>query len=603
MKGIILEFSLLPYLESNKSNDYLELSLVTQDISLLEKSFSPFIIVDNSDPIARLVEAEFITNSGNNKRKVFLLIQKDQYNFSQDEINLIDNCKIDSSWHKAYSYYINGNHESSLIFIPGLTKNEDKPIRLSSLFFCKIKQTYFHPPCPKCGSLLEQCEDDNFLTSLGLQNYSNTTKRYLYCQTCSSQSEDRNLYVNELDQFDPPFLRNRIDLIKDFAFLVSSGNTIDKLPCTNCNNQDECYSASFLTQSRIVPFSFYPFYMFVFDSFSLNSIDFLSIISGETFENVEARLESRREIGRFNCLQTIEQNCVGKIQFIYNQNKKHFLEILYLKLYFLEKLFDNLVFGNSIIVPRDIKSSISRTWVKIDRRDENTPFFWNFKVEFLDISRHLIEKQPNAKAPSLDDFFFLGMHWFNTLLSNKGQGTPEIYSALKELRDQFFSMPDVSFDELYNESYTQVFQPENIFYYSEDNVISEKENILWGKTINLGWSLITRAFDNSSEWYKQFYQQLISLRNESKNDLFNKCKNDSLDVSWALHAEDNAIYDILIRIFNKWQKESDGNKEDFDQTLTCIRKENEADTILREDLDQTIVAVPNKKKMVLKIII
>ena len=58
----------------------------------------------------------------------------------------------------------------------------------ASLFFCKEKGRYFHPPCPRCGRPLALCVDDAVLAAAGLPLYSRSLERHLYCEACAGSS-------------------------------------------------------------------------------------------------------------------------------------------------------------------------------------------------------------------------------------------------------------------------------------------------------------------------------------------------------------------------------------------------------------------------------
>jgi hypothetical protein len=79
-----LSVSLLPCLETGRGTSHLYISLSEQGASILEKTTTPFLVLDDSDPLAQLIEARFLTDAGDVLQRVFLLVQKDQYHLAGD---------------------------------------------------------------------------------------------------------------------------------------------------------------------------------------------------------------------------------------------------------------------------------------------------------------------------------------------------------------------------------------------------------------------------------------------------------------------------------------------------------------------------------------
>ena len=111
------------------------------------------------------------------------------------------------------------------------------------------------------------------LQGYGLQPYSKSLKRYLFCPSCNGSKEKIDFYVSSLDDNDPAFLKDRYELIKKFGQLNGNENFAGQLPCVNCIRHQECYGPDGLAVSRIVPLSFYPFYMLIFKAGSGNGLD------------------------------------------------------------------------------------------------------------------------------------------------------------------------------------------------------------------------------------------------------------------------------------------------------------------------------------------
>ena len=105
MKNHISTPSLWTYLNPNENIFPLKIPLTTEDPSTLEKISFPFIVLTDSDPLTRLLEAKFITDAGSEIKKVFLLIQRDQYFLTKDDLWPLNNQDIDYSWQKAFSFH------------------------------------------------------------------------------------------------------------------------------------------------------------------------------------------------------------------------------------------------------------------------------------------------------------------------------------------------------------------------------------------------------------------------------------------------------------------------------------------------------------------
>jgi hypothetical protein len=226
-------------------------------------------------------------------------------------------------------------------------------------------KTFFHPPCPKCGLLLQQCYDDNLLTSLGLQPYSTSLNRYLFCPACFESQGKSDYFTYSGKDFNPSILKDHKDLIKKFGQLNEVPQKTDPFPCMSCSSHQECYGAQGLAVSRIVPFSFYPFFMYILKDRLVNAVDFISLISGRLPEDLESQLAQKKEVGRMNCLKTIRQKGFDKTSFLFDKDERFFLEVLYLKLAFLGELFQIIFPATDSSHHHDFRFSIENIWLKL----------------------------------------------------------------------------------------------------------------------------------------------------------------------------------------------------------------------------------------------
>lgn len=628
--------SLLPYLNHPEGGISLRPSLISQDTAVLGKAYFPFLVVSESDPFARLIEAQFVTDAESEIRKVFLFVQRDQYLITKDDLRPVNNKDVEGSWQKAFSFYTHGNQNEPPVILSNQINGKGELALMSPLFFCNTRQSYFHPPCPKCGLLLQQCEDDNLLISVGLQSYTQSLKRYLFCPPCCSSGR-QDFYVYESDRSDPPSIKDRWALIKEFAQLPKKGYVDTQFPCGECPYHQECYGSNGKAVSRIVPFSFYPFSLLLFQAMSVNAMDFLSLVSGAPFEEIEAPLRVRQEFGRVNCLKAIRQNCFETAPVLFDYDERRFLEILYLKLSFLSGILQNFRSGNNLTVPADTRFLLDRIWVKLADQGGLLPFFWNFTVTYLDINSKLTETASLPKPPSSDGLFSLGLFWFYTFLVNKKQDISKIYPSLRATMDQRFANNDASCEGRYGEELCAQFLPENIFWEPEGKSVKKDWQFLWERTLHLGWTLLMTAFrNNTTAWSVAFFQELEQVREEIRRNLFGEQrerysgtaggtreilpgrkesgKTGSISSSGSFPEQepreqnqgfflaDDAIYGILMKIIRKRSAAFGKEVADPDKTVTLILKDLKKEIAVEKDkeapdaIPETVIISPGKDK-------
>ena len=96
--------SLIHYLESDNAEFHVELSLHTLVPSVPGESHFPFLVVDESDPLASIFEASVVSDGGSRIRNVFLLKQKDRYHPAKDEVWPASNLDVDRAWQNLFSF-------------------------------------------------------------------------------------------------------------------------------------------------------------------------------------------------------------------------------------------------------------------------------------------------------------------------------------------------------------------------------------------------------------------------------------------------------------------------------------------------------------------
>lgn len=578
--------SILSYLAPHQGNFHLHLSIVEQP----ERSVYPFLIINDSDPLARLIDASVVVSDADSGvKKLFLLVQRDRYLLKKDELLLLNNRDIIDLWQKAFSFYAKERKDNSFILLSGQLGRKGELSPLASLFYCRTKKVYFHPPCPKCGLPLRQCEDDGLLVKSGLQPFSGSMKRYLFCASCGPSG---SFYAYELEQSGPPAVKDRHELIKEFGLLREANKDATAFPCADCQLHPECYGADNKVVSRIVPFSFYPFYMLAFEAMSLNGLDFISLISGAAFEEVETLLEGKGETGRANYLKAVRQNSAVNTPFLFEHDDRFFLEVLYLKLSFLGEALQSLQSSDSPFMHPDLRPTIDGTWVKLGEQGGLLPFFWNFDVRFMGLSSRPAVSQQFSKSQSSAPFF-MGLVWFYTLLTNRKQNTPEIYGTLGRLLSEENPSPEKFKSD-------KIFDPSNIFWNPGGKTVNSNWKPLWEKSLNLGFSLVNANTAGDGE---VFWKELEALRKEIKENLFLKeipYSASALPVAEeVVHPaevqpakEDEAVHAILMGILKRWQPAVEVKKEESHDTVILSTADLNAKTApvnLDEIVSETVI--------------
>lgn len=549
MKKGIGNRSLLPYLNSSATGVYLKISLVTEDAMAIEQLPFPFRVLNDSDPLTRIVGARFLTKAGFEVKKVFLLIQKDKCTLAKDSLWPLHNKQVEASWQKAFSFYSREAYEDSLIVLGNQLNHKGELVPLGSLFFCKAKQTFFGPPCPYCGRPLEQCYNDDLLGQLGLSVYSTSLSRYLFCPSCWSSERQHHFYTFELEGVETDLVKDWRGLVEDFARLIETGASCEGFPCGECSNHDACYGTRKNATSKIVPFSFYPFFMLIFEDMNLNALDFLPLISGASLEDLKDWVSERGEFGRLKSVQSAADKLSGKTFFFFEGGEQHFPEILYLKLTFLAQLVQLTLVDPERPTHPNLRPTLDRTWVKFGDQASLMPQFWNFKVRVIDIVRNFPEAASPATTPSADVIHFLGLAWFCTLLANKKQDTSSIYQSLKRASERTPQGEPLSSTGVCNET----FRPENLFWNPEGKPIEESWRPFWEEALLLGDGLLRTGLGiGSSGWSKEiFWKRLEALRDRIKHQLFT---DQARTRELRRPREDEVLHTILKNLMEKWEK-------------------------------------------------
>jgi len=588
--------SLLPYLALGNAGAFLKIDLVSEDLSGLTGDSFPFLLISDSDPLTRLIKAEFTTDSGSTIRDVFLLVQRDDYRLSTNQLAPLTNADIERFWQETLRYHRRNRNGHPLITLQQQIDKTGNLTPFQPLFFCGTAKAFFHPPCPSCGLPLRQCSDDQLLDSLGLQPYALSLSRYLFCSSCYSSGRDTPFYERRKRALGPPVVKDSADLIRAFEQLVREGNEASGLPCITCSQKEFCFgSGASLVTPPITPFSFYPFFMLIHEAMSVNGLDFLALTSGASFDQLTAHLRGAGEPGRALYVDSSRPDRGPSRSFLFDNEARLFLEILYLKLSFLEQIVAEL-FAASDSRQLDPLLFVDKIWVKFNDRPGLLPYLWNYELNFIDLVRHPLGLPARPPMPPAYSCHLLGLIWFVVLLANSGQSISEVHQAVEHARDRVFRdhLPIPT-----GLTADTAFFPENIFWHPVPFEMAADWRQFWEEAISIGWSLLQAGVqDISSPPGDELVRQIEDLRTRIKRRLFSEI---AVEKETDRSLENVAIQQILARITANWSQAPVSKPgEDLEKTLVLSRETGSETPSIRElepekeAAAETVILAPSK---------
>ena len=460
-------------------------------------------------------------------------------------------------WQEAFlRYTVDPPHFASsslMIRIKEQVDEAGKIVPFRSLFYCSRIDRFFHPPCPHCGRGLVLCSDDAQLNAKGIPSYSQTLKRYLWCPMCGRDTKNAEFYTYKRGSDDPAWVKDKRGLIYDFDSLKSDKVEGCDFPCAECKEWQVCYGRDRRAFSRIYPYAFYPFYLFIFEGDLLGAIPFLAIISGLNTGAAEgaARLETSGLPGW--AVSGLKNRPMPQSRHFFSQTKpKRFLETLYLKLNFLFQVTNELMASAETPLLIDNPLLLERIWVRLPETSGRLPYFWNFTVHFFDLSNRSLSFAQLPGQPSNRGRQFLGRLWFYVLLTNSRQSARAVWSELETMLFQARS-GNTSVKTIYQtRSEEPVFSSQNIYWNAEGPVGWPE---LWQQSLTLGLQLLETdlgpgARFSDAEFTTDFHvlteKISHSLLGDEGSSLGEPVKSASLDA---------AIIKELRAILREWKRE------------------------------------------------
>lgn len=565
--------SLIPFLESGSEGFYLEIPMSDSGDNGLQRDVCPFQVMDDGQCFSMIVKATLKSSHGSPFRPLFLLVQRDHYPVSSNGFHRFTNADMDRIWQDT----IRSCSADKTLF-----RGPD-PACFTPLFFCRHISRFFHPPCPECGGLLDLCADDRLLKQSALPSYHASLRRYLFCPRCHAAEGKTIFYQYSRSPEDPVFVRDRFDLIRDFNRLRNVSS--DDFPCLVCPEHSQCHITGGKALSRINVFSFYPFYMLLFDAAVIKGVDFIPLLSGARIEDVPPLADTvsgaALEAGRVSH---------GGSAFFFENEPRFFLEVLYLKLLFIEKfvrIVEQKVDDN---IRSIVNLSAHSIWLTPCNQGSMLPFFWEFDLNIIDLVSNRHGDGGEIFPAGNRNIDFLAGLWFYTFLANRAQGYDAVFDGLRELSG------NSSMAAVFSE-YTRMVQTypflaaENIFWNPEKDRVPEEWQPLWLKTLEVGARFLEPHSRDLKTEVTALLEEMDGLKQRVKTRLFAVREFEDTRMTAPepvstgqgglseSQARKRAVRSLLLELKDKWQAEG-GTEKTTEDPGPAVREEDVLETIV-----------------------
>ncbi|HEY9161854.1 MAG TPA: hypothetical protein VIS94_12330 [Desulfomonilia bacterium] len=549
----------------------------------------PFVTADSSLPFTSVIRANVATSAGAVIKEAFLTISRDDYRQYGSTLGDITNKTLDESWQRIITKAL---EDENGMLLNARTDPHGVYLPFDPVFYCIKQQVYFTPVCPVCSSGFDICRDEYLLKENSLASYASSLKRYLYCPECHSQGRTPVFYAAEISGEEPANVRDKSALVQGYVNLLVKAD--QNIPCPSCEHRTECYGEGWSALKNIVSLSFYPFHAVLSEAGTINALDFLLLLSGAPYEEIEDSLESRGLTGRLNALRAFNKGKGYSSILLFDGDDRVFLEILYLKLSFAADLLFRIVKGSDGLIYPDLGLSPESIWVTLPEGSGLLPAFWNFRTILLKGPEADESFQMLPGAPKSFFAYFFGRMLIYILISNPSAGRDTIDARLLEMLNAFVRGEPLGLDLTVD----GLFRPENIFYKPEGVIIREEYADIWNEAVQTCISLMLHGYAGDGGFPEdEFVSSLNALKDRIMKMLFEPSGAHHEIPAGIVEKKEAAVDDesnariagILDSIKEKWM--------DYDKTSLPGEE-----SVREESFEKTIIITADKPVQETKII-
>ena len=500
-----------------------------------------------SGPFSKRIFARVKTDSGDSIAPVLLVMQRSHYN-PPHSLSPINNLRLEKAWQNALDYHSRTGSSVSPIILKDQVSPKGELRAFAPLFRCQHTSQWFHPVCPQCGMTLTLCRDDAVLKKRGLPGYSDSLSRFMHCESCTQLSDSAPFFCPRKEAGMPAIVHDQDALILQWKQLLARLPQDAALPCRGCPEAAGCYETGDFATDRIHPLAFFPFYLMILPAPTLGGVDFLRALSGDVIDALPGQTDAKASLMN---------------RFFFQQQDRQFLEILYLKLTFLQQVTEQLIDPEGAQQIQEFDFSLDSIGVDWIPAGTGLPAYWHFNARMLD-SVGSFQASPFAPAmPEGSRLHFLAAVWFHALLVNSQQGADAVFAEVVSLLQKVNSGEELDALVARLAESDSPIAGRQIHWTPEGKRFPRHWVGYWQQALKLGLQLVRTGMKAGAPWDgTRFCDALTDLREKIKAELFSE---QSAAMPTSLQTDQSPrLRAVLGDILDKWQAKQ---KSDADMPL------------------------------------
>jgi hypothetical protein len=299
----------------------------------------------------------------------------------------------------------------------------------------------------------------------------------------------------------------------------------------------------------------------------VNAAEFHVMLSGGSLADVRGLLQEQGEMGRLKAIEQCGLLGPEREAFLFREDERFFLEIVYLKLCLLAEAVSVLRRGADAARSVDAQATREQLWVSIPQKSGYLPGLWSFGLRIADVFTPLVESASHALTGGRGALYSIGLTWFQTLLVNASQDAAKVNQALDDLLDRRLAKADPSGAPPPWDLAGPVFGAENVFWRLGRLPRDIGWSGFWEEALNLGWTLLVASHASTRDWsWAAFEWQIAALQEQLRQALFHSPTRTPAEEQQGVSPDDSrAIHAILTEILQAWR-----NRVEQDQTARAV---------------------------------